>query len=418
MKKQISRRDFLKIGSSSVAAIILGTPTVSQQLIKQSKVLNQKSDVLITIFLRGGMDGLNVIIPQFEDLYYSKRPTISIPESSKQSENSAINLDDRFGIHPALGPLMEIWEDNKLAIIHAVGSPDPTHSHFDAQDFMERATPGDKTISTGWIGRYLEAATTTITSPFRAVGLNGKLPTSLRGQIPVTTLQTIEDFKIHAETGIIPDLQKTLLSLYNLSPDLSSPAQVTLEAVNTLTSIKSESYKPANNAKYPETEFGDALLQIAQLIKNEVGLEAAAVDLMGFDTHTNENATLQRLLDEFSKGVLAFYQDTSDMMKNITIVAMSEFGRRVEENGNQGTDHGHGGVMFTIGGGVNGGKVYTKWLGLSPENLYGPGDLATTTDFRDVLGELVSKRLNSEVNLEKIFPKYNPKFLEIFQKRV
>jgi uncharacterized protein (DUF1501 family) len=416
MEKQISRRDFLKISSSSIAAIILGAPTISHRFVNQRKAPNPNSDILITIFMRGGMDGLNVIIPQFEDQYYVKRPTIAIPESSNQSESSAINLDNRFGMHPSLSPLMEIWEDDKLAIIHGVGSPDPTHSHFDAQDFIERATPGDKTISTGWIARYLESITTDNTSPFRAVGLNGKMPTSLRGSIPATTLQTIEDFKLHAETEYIPHLQETLLSLYNLSPNLSSPAQVTLEAVDTLANINPENYKPSNNAQYPETKFGNALLQIAQLIKSEVGLEVAAVDLMGFDTHTNENTTLKRLLDEFSKGLLAFYQDMNDMMKNITIVAMSEFGRRVEENGNQGTDHGHGGVMFTIGGGVNGGKIYTNWIGLSPENLYGPGDLAVTTDFRDVLGELVSKRLNYEENLENIFPNYHPEYLELFQK--
>jgi len=410
----ISRRDFLKLGAGSMAAWAVGLPAGTPRMAFAPEGVEPGGDVLICVFLRGALDGLNTIIPLFESAYYEQRPTIGILESKPGNETSAIDLDGRFGLHPALAPMVDIWDAQELALIHAVGSPDPTHSHFDAMDYMERGTPGEKTISTGWIGRHLQNAPWQNDSLFRAVGMGGVMPAALRGPVAVTTLQSIADFHLQGNFTDLTRLQHTLAALYTLEGGLAAEAQATLEAVDLLSQVDVSTYRPANNATYPEDEFGLGLMQIAQLMKAEVGLEVACIDLGGFDTHVNQAGRLTGLLTEFAQGLSAFFHDMRDSGKSYTVVSMSEFGRRVAENGNAGTDHGHGGVMISFGPGINGGQVYTDWPGLAPANLFGPGDLNVTIDYRDVLAELVANRLGNRTRLEKVFPDFSPEPLGIF----
>ena len=263
-------------------------------------------------------------------------------------------------------------------------------------DYMERGTPGEKTIETGWIGRHLQSAPWQNTSPFRAIGMGGIMQESLRGPIPVTTLQSIADFHLQGDTSQLTEIRKRLESLYSLGGSLDPIASDTFDAVDLLSKVDISNYTPTGNAQYPQTEYGTALKQVAQIAKAEIGLEVACVDIGGWDTHNAEGATdgdMPKLLDELSSGLAALYTDMGDAAKKMTMVTMSEFGRRAQENGSGGTDHGHGNCMFVVGGGVNGGKVYSDWPGLSPDKLYGPGDLNVTTDYRDVLAEIVSKRV-------------------------
>jgi len=402
----LSRREFLQVGGGVAAWGVMGLPW-GMRLSPAPMGEPPDHDVLICIFLRGGLDGLNTVIPLFDADYARRRPTLAVPEKD------ALDLDGRFGLHPALRPLLDAWDAGHLAVIHAVGSPDPTHSHFDAQDFMERGTPGDKSVTSGWIARHLSTAPWRNDSAFRAVGLGGVRPASLRGPVPATTLRSLADFHLQGRVADKEQLQNTLTALYAGDELLAEAAQATIAAIETL----AEADIPDDAAAYPESDFGQALFQAARLIKADIGLEVATVDLGGFDTHTNQGVgegSLARLLGELAEGLVALYRDLGESMKRVTVVTMSEFGRRAYENGNGGTDHGHGGVMFVLGGGVRGGQVHADWPGLGDGDLYGPGDLAVTTDFRDVLGELVQRRLGNAANLETVFPGYRIKPLDLF----
>ncbi len=405
----MTRREFLKIAASFPAwSLAPAIPNLKPRLAFVNPAQGPAGDVLVVIFQRGGIDGLNTIIPYAEGAYYDLRPTLAVPEPSQTNERSALDLDGFFGLHPNLLPLKEIWDQANLAAVHACGSPDPTHSHFDAMDFMERGTPGEKTISTGWLARHLQTAAWENSSPFRAIGFGSMLQGSLRGPVAATVLRSITDFHLggRAEAPELAQFQHSLSQLYSLDGDLDLVSDLTLETSETLARLVSEQYRP-DAVTYPQTEFGQALQQTAQLIKAEVGLEIAALDIGGWDTHANQGSTEQGAmptrLTELAGGLAAFYHDLGERMQRVTLITMSEFGRRLKENGSRGTDHGHGGLMFLMGAQVNGGKVYGDWPGLSPENLYGPGDLAITTDFRDVLAEILQKRLAND-RLDEVFP--------------
>jgi len=375
MDTKLTRRDFLKVSTTGLAAWTMDAPSWAPRLAFTPQGEELGGDILVCVFLRGGMDALNAVIPQFEDEYYRLRPSLAIPESKSGDEGSAIDLDGKFGLHPALRPLKDVWDDGQLAIVHAVGSPDPTHSHFDAMDYMERGTPGEKGSSTGWIGRHLLSAPWGGDSPFRAVGMGGVRQTALRGPVPVTSLQSIADFHLQGDPREIISIQETLASLYTLEGSLAEAADNTLGAVGILERFKVADYAPEKGVEYHEGEFGLAMKQVAQLAKTGVGLEAACVDMGGFDTHANQGGAqgnLAGLLETLAQGLAAFYHDMRHQSQTYSVVTMSEFGRRAEENGNAGSDHGHGGVMFTLGSGAVGGQVYTDWPGLAPETLYGP----------------------------------------------
>lgn len=406
MNTQLTRRNFLKLAGSLAVA-----PAISSwmpRLAFTPEGVEPPGDMLVVVFQRGGMDGLNAVIPYTESRYYDLRPTLAIPEPKSGDDASAIDLDGFFGLHPSLRPLKDLWDDESLAIVHAVGSPDPTHSHFDAMDYMERGTPGEKSIPTGWIGRHLQTAPWQNESPFRAVGMGGVMQASLRGPVPVTTLQSIADFRLQGDAPRMDDLRRSLTALYAGGSPLDQLANDTFDAVDILSQVDVSTYTPVQGADYPESEFGTAMMQIAQIVKAEIGLEAACVDIGGWDTHNAEgqlDGTFPNLLNEFASGLAALVHDLGERAGLVTIVTMSEFGRRVQENGSGGTDHGHGNCMFVLGGGVNGGKVYGQWPGLEEDQLFGPGDLDISTDYRDVLAEIIEKRLQNPA-LDEIFPGY------------
>lgn len=405
-----SRRSFVqRMGVLALGGLSL--PYWMPRLFFAAPDVPSRGDVLICIFLRGAMDGLSAVVPYIEAGYHDRRPTIAVPDSA------VLDLDGRFGLHPAMAPLLDIWQAKELAIVDAAGSPDPTRSHFDAMDYMERGTPGEKLVGTGWIGRHLQTLASENDSPFRAVGMGAMLQTSLRGPVPALALQSIADFHLRGREGEIAQVQTTLAQLYTAGDGAGTPlaqqAVQTLNAIDFLESADPLQYEPQHGAVYPEDEFGLGLRQVAQLIRADVGLEVACVDAGGWDTHesmgTYEGGRMAGLLENLAAALGAFYTDLQDEMGRICVVTMSEFGRRVQENGSRGTDHGHGNCMFLIGGGIRGGQVYGPWPGLADEQL-DRGDLAITTDYRDVLAEIVQKRLGNDA-LDEVFPGYEPAFL-------
>ncbi|HEY0545142.1 MAG TPA: DUF1501 domain-containing protein, partial [Pyrinomonadaceae bacterium] len=365
--------------------------------------------VLITIFQRGAVDGLNMVVPFGETEYYAARPSIAVPRPN--AADGALDLDGFFGLHPRLGGLKPLWDARQLAIVHASGSPDGTRSHFDAQDYMESATPGVKSTRDGWLNRYLQSNADAKASPFRAVAMTQNLPRTLQGRAPAVAISNLADFTIQAGASSA-SLQGGFESIYaqGVNDVLQGTGKETFEAVNYLKKINPSQFKPENGAQYPRNQFGNALLQISQLIKAGVGLEVAFTDTPGlnWDTHFNQGNSrgqLANLLQQFGAGISALVTDLGQHMDDVVILTMSEFGRTVRENGTRGTDHGHANAMFVIGNSVRGGRVYGEWPGLGSDKLYEGRDLALTTDFRDVFGEIAQKHLGS-AKLDKVFPGY------------
>jgi len=399
----ITRRLFLK--SSGLA--MFGVGAAPMWLARAADGPSPRKKVLVAVFQRGAVDGLNVVIPFGDKNYYSLRPTIAIP-APKVGVESALDLDGFFGLHPALAPLKPIYDANKLAIVQAVGSPDPTRSHFDAQDYMESGTPGRKGTADGWLNRALAPGADGHKSPVRAVSLGPSLPRALRGRNEAVAINNLSEFKVREADGAA-----TFESMYASTLDnmLNGTGRETFDAVKLMQSIQAQPYTPAGGAKYPGGRLGQSLMQIARLIKADVGLEVAFTDVGGWDTHVNEvgqtpgAGQLANLLGNFAQALAAFYQDLGDRIEDVAVVTMSEFGRTAKENGNRGTDHGHANVMFAFGGAIRGGKVYGEWPGLAPGQLHENRDLALTTDFRDVLGELVAKHLGNG-RLSGVFPEY------------
>ena len=400
-----SRRLFLK--SSALAMFGVGAaPAWLSRAVYAADAPTGRKKVLVAIFQRGAVDGLNVVVPHGEKLYYEMRPNIAIPRPDGTAD-AAVDLDGFFGLHPSLAPLKPIYDAQHLAIIEAVGSPDPTRSHFDAQDYMESGTPGMKGTTDGWMNRALLKEKGPV-SPIRAISLGPNLPRSLRGRNDAVAINNLGDFKVRDPRG-----SEAFESMYDHALDtmLHGTGKETFDAVKMMQSIQKQPYVPENGAQYPAGRFGQSLRQIAQVIKAGVGLEVAFADIGGWDTHVNEvgakptDGVLARNLAEFGGSLAAFYKDLGDGMEDVAVVTMSEFGRTAKENGNRGTDHGHANVMFAMGGGVRGGKVYGDWPGLAQEQLYESRDLNLTTDFRDVLSELVARHLGN-TNVKSVFPGY------------
>jgi uncharacterized protein (DUF1501 family) len=408
-----SRRVFLK-GSALAMFGVGALPTWLSRSVYAADGSDRRKKILVAIFQRGAVDGLNVVIPFGEQRYYELRPSLAIPKPDG-TPASAVDLDGFFGLHPALAPLKPMFDAQQLAIVDAVGSPDPTRSHFDAQDYMESGTPGFKATSDGWMNRALPKIAGA-GSPIRAVSLGSSLPRSLRGRNDALAMNNLNDFQVRDAKAAAAF---EIMYEHTLDTALSGTGKETFSAVKIMQSIQKQSYTPANGAKYPNGRFGQSLQQIARLIKADVGLEVAFADIGGWDTHVNEVGAqpavgqLANNLSDFGQSLAAFYQDLGDRMEDVAMVTMSEFGRTAKENGNRGTDHGHANVMFVMGGGIRGGKVYGDWPGLAEEQLNEGRDLALTTDFRDVLGELVYKHLGNP-NLNAVFPGYeNPKFRDL-----
>jgi uncharacterized protein (DUF1501 family) len=412
----INRRFFLKSSGIALASFgLMGSAPSFLQRIALADGLNKSSNgrrkTLITIFQRGAVDGLNMVVPHGDKEYYSLRPTLAVPQPKGGSAEAAINLDGYFGLHPSLAAFKPLWDAKRLAIVDAVGSPDNTRSHFDAQDYMESATPGVKSTRDGWLNRYLQSNADAKASPFRAVAMTQNLPRTLQGRAPAVAISNLADFTIQAGASSA-SLQGGFESIYaqGVNDVLQGTGKETFEAVNYLKKINPSQFKAENGAQYPRNQFGNALLQISQLIKAGVGLEVAFTDTPGlnWDTHFNQGNSrgqLANLLQQFSTGIGALVTDLGQHMDDVVILTMSEFGRTVRENGTRGTDHGHANAMFVIGNSVRGGKVYGEWPGLGGDKLYEGRDLALTTDFRDVFGEIAQKHLGS-AKLDKVFPGY------------
>ena len=392
-----SRRAFLR--TTGLGLLAFGLPPAF--LLRSARAQSAKNKSLVVVFQRGAMDGLNVVVPFKDPAYYKLRPSIAVREPGANQE-SAIDLDGFYGLHPALAPLKSIYDQGQLAFIQATGSPDNTRSHFDAQDYMEIGTPGIKSTPDGWLNRCL-LENKKAESNFRAVAVTAQLPRILAGRAPALTLSSIEEFRFRDEA-----LGSALHKLYGGSPDrpLRSGAENLFGAMGELKRLNAKI--PASSERYPAGQFGAGLAQIARLIKADVGLEIAFTEIGGWDTHANQGGATGQLanrLKELAEGLAAFYRDLGERTEDVVLLTMSEFGRTARENGNRGTDHGHANVMFAMGGKVRGGKVYGRWPGLAPEQLNEGRDLALTTDFRTVCGEALTRHLGQK-ELARIFPNF------------
>lgn len=406
------RRYFVKSGAVALVTMGLSPSFLRRTAFGLELPAAQKGKVLICLFQRGAADALNVVVPFGDRAYYQLRPNIAIPEPlAGKGLNAAIDLDGFFGLHPALAPLQPLWDQGILAPIHAVGSPSTTRSHFDAQDYMESGTPDKKGTTDGWLNRYLAASGTCDeckVTPFRAVSMTQQTPRILEGSSPAVAMNSLEEFTVRSSG----DASARLEALYRTgSADLvHGTGKEMFEAVKMLKSANPQQYQPQNAADYPRSQFGQRLRQIAQLIKSGVGLEIAFADIGGWDTHVNQGAVTGQLaqrLNDFARAIAALAVDLGDRMENVVILTMSEFGRMARQNGNGGTDHGHAGAMFAIGGSVKGRKVYGKWPGLAAGQLYEGRDLALTTDFRTVFSEIATTHLGAK-KLDAMFPGFVP----------
>jgi uncharacterized protein (DUF1501 family) len=400
---QTNRRFFLRNGALAVA----GTAAIPSFLVRS--VLADAAPApgrrLVVIFQRGAADGLNVVVPYREKNYYAMRPGIAIPD------NKVIDLDGFFGLHPSMAPFKGLYDQGHLAIVHAAGSPDMSRSHFDAQDFMESGTPGVKSTEDGWLNRALQEEDLRRRQPhttFRALALGSQVPRTLAGKVPAIALASVNSFSVGGRGPAPSAAASAFQAMYGESGDsiMHATGEETFEAVKMLRDANPAQYKPAPGIEYPNNDFGNNMKQIAQLLKSNLGVEAAFTDVGGWDTHQNQggvNGQLSDRLREFSSAITAFWHDMGDEAENVTVVTMSEFGRTARENGTGGTDHGHANVMFVLGGAVKGGKVYGRWPGLANGQLNEGRDLAVTTDFRQVLGEAVAKSIGAR-NLDLVFP--------------
>jgi uncharacterized protein (DUF1501 family) len=367
----------------------------------------KKRKILVVIFQRGAADGLNIVVPFSEQRYREVRPTLAIAPPNSQTvangviNGNAIDLDGRFALNGAMQPLKALWDKQQFAIVEATGSPDNSRSHFDAQDSMESGTPG-KASGDGWLNRALPPAGPD-TSPLRAVAMGKQVSRTLRGERDAIAVGDPQQFNLGNQ-----DAAAILESMYSTSPDAQwgRTGKDAFEAMKMIQSINRSPYNQQVGAQYGQGgELGRSLQQLARLIKADAGVEAAFAEIDGWDHHGNENPQLSNMLRQFSNAVAAFTTDMGDRMEDIVMVTMSEFGRTVEENGNGGTDHGHGSLMMVIGGPVKGGKVYGEWPGLEKEQLFEGRDLAVTTDFRAVLSELIGGHLGQK-DLGRVFPDY------------
>ena len=401
----ITRRIFLKNGALALVATT-AIPSFLTRTVWGVETSGTRRKRLVVLFQRGAADGLNIVVPHGESAYYAMRPAIAIPRPNRGQE-SAIDLDGFFGLHPSMASFKPLWDQKRLAIVHAAGSPDTTRSHFDAQDYMESGTPGVKSTEDGWLNRTVRLPESGAT-PFRAISMGGTLPRALAGTAPAVAIGNVNEFGVGGRGPAGAPLSSTFEAMYSQSQDtvLHGTGRETFEAVKMLKAADPARYTPARGANYPRGRFGDSLRQLAQLVKADLGVEVAFADIGGWDHHVNEGAVqgqLSNVLREFSQSIAAFWTDLGDLGEDTVLITMSEFGRTARENGNRGTDHGHANVMFVLGGPVRGGRVYGQWPGLEQSQLYEGRDLALTTDFRRVLGEGVYRHLGNK-DLATIFP--------------
>jgi uncharacterized protein (DUF1501 family) len=432
-----TRRLFLKSGALALASVGIA-PAFGPDFLRQVVFADEPKrgangtygkKILVCIFMRGAVDGLSMIVPHGDPNYYQLRNIggggIALPRTG---DGSVLDLDGQFGMHPALAALKPLYDQGYLAPIHAVGSPNATRSHFDAQDYMESGVPGDKSVTTGWLARTLancpEDTANAKAGKIRTVSMTSQLPRSMDGDDNALAIYDLGSFGVGkgvTTTGraamSMPAMGGNMNNtggfeaLYNgaVGDVLHGAGRETFDALKLLSGLDPTKYVPANKADYGRGRLGQSLRQIAQLIKADVGLEIAFAEMGGFDTHVNQGAAqgnLARRLEELSSGMKGFWQDLGDRMGDVVVLTMSEFGRTARQNANGGTDHGHGTSFLAMGGNINGGKVITKWPGLAPEQLYEKRDLAVTTDFRQIFGEVATQHLKVR-SIADVFPGIN-----------
>src|SRR5271156_5505402 len=408
-KINFSRRYFLKQGGVAMVGMSM-MPAFLQRDVAATPMPNQKQ--LVVLFQRGADDGLNIEDPLDEPNYYRLRPSIAIPQPRRGDANTVVDLDGFFGLHPSLAPLQPLFASRQLAIVHAAGSPDPTRSHFDAQDYMESGTPGVKATEDGWLDRAVGSIPEENASPFRAVAMGPSLPRMLQGRSAALALPDLRQFKVQSQNAAMSNIAEGgFEAMYSQSVDhaLHGTGTETFEAIDALRKIDMNAFPPEHGADYPKSPLGQRLQQIGVMLKANIGVEVLFVDCGGWDNHVHEGGgqrQLSHLLRDLGQGLAAFHQDMGDRMQDIVFVTMSEFGRTAKENGNRGTDHGHANCMFVMGGDVKGGHVYGKWPGLEDHQLNEGRDLALTTDFRSVVGEILTKHLGVK-DLNPVFPGFD-----------
>lgn len=408
----VSRRAFIKASGLVMFGLgIGGIPPFITRAAAQSKIISpyKKSKILVCIFQRGAMDGLMAVSP-FTDPYLKEaRPSLFMDANSN---GSLFDLDGRFGLHPGLQSFHQLFKDKQLAIVHGMGSPNTSRSHFDAQDYMESGTPFTKSTSSGWMNRAVGLLGHD-GSPFRAVSLTNSLPRSFYGDNPSVAISNLADFAIQAKgnKANVNAAAQSFEELYDAAGDdlLKETGKESFEAMRLLQKTDVKNYKPANEATYPNSPLGNSLKQICQLIKMEVGLEIAFAESGGWDTHFNQGTdkgVFARNAADLSNSISAFWKDVGQLQDEVTLMTMTEFGRTVKQNGTGGTDHGRASCMFIVGNDVQGGQVHGVVKPLAPENLADGRDLAVTTDFRSVFSEVADKHLRL-TNDKILFPDWN-----------
>jgi uncharacterized protein (DUF1501 family) len=404
----ITRRAFVRGGALGLVSFGLDPLFLSRAAYAvgpQGVAKASSQRTLVCLFQRGAVDGLSMIVPHGDEAYYRERPRIAIPKSS------LVDLDGHFGLHPQLAPLKPFWDGGSLAAIHAVGSPDGTRSHFDAQDYMESGTPGVKSTTDGWANRYCQNAREHTDTPFRAVAFGPQLPRIMAGTAPALAIDDLRSFGVGARSGGGDKLTRAFEALYQGAATglLATSAEESFEAIRMLKTANPAGQAAEHGAEYPRGRLGQSLQQIAQLIKAGLGLEIAFADMSGWDTHVNQGSDQGQLslrLAELGQALAAFATDLGERMSDVCVLTMSEFGRTIRENGTGGTDHGHGTAMLVLGGTVNGKRVVGRWPGLNQTERYEGRDLAVTTDFRDLFGEILTRHLGTR-DLGSVFPGYS-----------
>jgi uncharacterized protein (DUF1501 family) len=410
--QKLSRRQFM-VGCSAAIAAFAGARLTRLAFAAPDDPDFFNQEIFLLVFLRGGWDAMNVVMPIAggdRGYYESARSSLKVPVSG---QGAALPLDARFGFHPSLGALRDLYSAGKLAVVHAAGLTSDTRSHFDAMQFIELGTPDDKTTPTGWLTRHLETSPTlpgSILLP--ALSAGSSAAASLQGSREAVAMTSPSNFSFSGYWKYEDAQRSALRNMYNGDTWLYRSGTLTLDMVDLIENLNPGTYAPANGAVYPSGSFGDNLKALAQMVKMNVGLRVATVDLGGWDTHENQGdgsgGYFASQLTQLSQGLAAFYADlngsgVNNYTNRLTVAVLSEFGRRLRENANHGTDHGHGSVMLLLGGNVNGGSIYGAWPGLSVDELYDRADLAVTTDYRNVLSEILVKRLGNPY-IDQVFP--------------
>ncbi len=394
----ITRRVFMRGGAMAVVGTAMIPTLLTRAVLAQTEGLRHGGKRLVVIFQRGAADGLNMVVPYREKNYYQLRSSIAI------QPKDVLDLDGFFGLHPALASLKPLWDAKELAIVHACGSPDPTRSHFDAQDYMESGTPGVKATPDGWLNRALTASPSSgPQSAFRAISMGTSVSRTLAGPVPAIAIGDIHNFGVHNQGAL-----DGFAAMYadSVNSVLHGTGKETFEAIRMLHASAPDRYQPAHDAVYAKNLFAESMKGIAQLMKANLGVEVAFAEMGGWDTHQNQggaNGQLAARLREWSDALVAFRRDMGSDGDDVVLVTMSEFGRTVRQNGTGGTDHGHANVMLVLGAPVQGGKVYGAWPGLDADRLNEGRDLKVTTDFRQVLSEATAGTLQVHT-MKTVFP--------------